>query len=77
MSLVEAYNLLDITNMFSEISHDACCLQLHSHPKLKLILPYFDILYESSNTRWYKSAESGGFMVLVFSMILGNMNEEH
>jgi hypothetical protein len=46
--------------MFNEINRDVCRLQLHSYPELKQILPYFDLLYQSPNTCWYKAAETGG-----------------
>jgi hypothetical protein len=53
--------LLDISNMFKEISRDACRLQIFTNPKFKPILPYFDLLYSSPNTCWYKDAETGKY----------------
>jgi hypothetical protein len=46
--------LLDITNMFNEISRDACRLQLHPYPLLRPMLPYFDLIYAFPNIYWYE-----------------------
>jgi hypothetical protein len=47
--------------MFNEISHNACRLQIFTNPKCKPILPYFDLLYNSPNTCWYKDAKTGKY----------------
>ena len=47
--------LLDITNMFNEISRDACRLLLSSTPELKDLVPYFDQIYKEPNKCWYKT----------------------
>jgi hypothetical protein len=41
--------LLDIINMFIQMSRDAACDALASKPALQSILPYFDIMYSNAN----------------------------
>jgi hypothetical protein len=47
--------LLDITNMFNEISRDACRLLLSSTPELQDMVPYFDQICKEPNRCWYKT----------------------
>jgi hypothetical protein len=47
--------LLDITNMFNEISRDACRLLLLARPELKDTVPYFDQMCKEPNRCWYKT----------------------
>ena len=53
--LLRALLLLDITNMFNELSRDACRLLLLSTPELHDLVPYFDQIYKEPNRCWYKT----------------------
>jgi hypothetical protein len=47
--------LLDITNMFNEISRDACRLLLLATPELKDMVPCFDQMHKEPNRCWCKT----------------------
>jgi hypothetical protein len=47
--------LLDITNMFNEISRDACRLLLLATPELKDMVPHFDQTCKEPNRCWHKT----------------------
>jgi hypothetical protein len=47
--------LLDITNMFNEISRDACRLLLLATPELKDIVPHFDQTCKEPNRCWHNT----------------------
>ena len=47
--------LLDITNMFNEISQDTCWLLLLSTLGLKHMVPYFGQICKELNRCWYKT----------------------
>jgi hypothetical protein len=44
--------LLNLVNMFNEVSCDACHDILASNPSLSPIICFFNILYSHSNTSW-------------------------
>jgi hypothetical protein len=47
--------LSDITNMFNEISRDACRLLLLATPELKDVVPCFDQTHKEPNQCWHKT----------------------
>jgi hypothetical protein len=41
--------LLDLTNCWNQVSCEAALAELHSDPRLHLLLPYFELVYQPSN----------------------------
>jgi hypothetical protein len=56
-SSTKALLLLDIINMFSAVSREACRSTLENHKQLCVSLPLFDMRCSANNNRWHQKPD--------------------